>query len=200
MQVTKSKPLFRVLLSFILVGAFCLPGFGSAKAAQASEVLPSAEVNPDYASGEIIVVYQNAEEQGASGGFGLLSADEPDPLEATNFEVIEELVDATEETGTIVLAQIPEGETVEEAIEEAESLPGVAYAQPNYHYALMDELSSADDLVDEYEQTLAELLPADALADVVLPTDDSEAAEDTAFGALATTTDPDNNNSIGYGY
>jgi hypothetical protein len=126
---------------------------------------PNAELD------EIIVVYDNAGAASSrtleAGGLRAQAVDDFKPLETTGFAVIEEVVPATQDSGTIVLAQVPAGTTVAEAVASVSSLPGVAYAQPNFRYFLLDTVDDA----------ALESSPSD-------------------FGTLATTTnDPNNTNA-----
>ncbi|BAK44097.1 subtilisin-like serine protease [Eggerthella sp. YY7918] len=49
----------------------------------------------------------------------------------------EEIAPVTEEQGAVAVAQLSDGITTEEAIQQLEETPGIAYVQPNYSYSLL---------------------------------------------------------------
>lgn len=97
--------------------------------AAAKEERESAE-ELNYIPGQVLVVYEG-------GGIAAMSATEEDSPVS---EVLEVLELPGEETAA--LAEISIEHTVETAVEALEEQPGVAYAQPNYIYVLMDDLAN----------------------------------------------------------
>lgn len=87
----------------------------------------SAEADgPDvaYSSDDIIIVY----------GEDATVKEQKKALKESDLEKVE----TVSEEGNIVRAQIDDGVSVEEAIEEAEKSEAVLYAQPNFRYSLME--------------------------------------------------------------
>lgn len=66
------------------------------------------------------------------------SDSEFEKLEASGFEVVEELGPAPDFESDILVVETPEDLSREEAIELLLDTPGVAYAQPNYFYDLLE--------------------------------------------------------------
>lgn len=134
-----------LLLSVALIGGL-LPG--AAFAEPSSEGEQSENIGtPDNAasSGEILVVF---EDQGV-GAAGLRAFSEESPeevLESADLNVVETVVEESEDLGTILMVEVPEGANEAEMIEEVSALPGVAYAQPNYLYTLPE---GEDDVQEE---------------------------------------------------
>ena len=94
-----------------------------------------------YREDSIIVVL---DDEGASKRKQAAVADEAEEsLADEGIDIEEELADATDDTGTVVEASVPEDLTVAEAVEAAESADGVAHAQPNYVYKLLEDDDSS---------------------------------------------------------
>ena len=65
-----------------------------------------------------------------------------DVIDALGFETTEDLP-ATDDSSTVsVLAEVPDDLTVDEAVALLEDVPGVAYAQPNYVYELVEPVEA----------------------------------------------------------
>lgn len=94
------------------------------------------EPRDDCVPGEVIVVLDDA----GSPVARTFSDDGTIALDELDVNVIEEVAQASETSGTVVSAEIPAGKTVDEAVAELSNAPGVAYAQPNYLYRLIDDV------------------------------------------------------------
>ena len=90
-------------------------------------------------AGEIVVVYDDAGEVSRYRSFG---SEGSTTLYGKDIQVIEEIAPASDGSGTIVAAQVPSGKTVHEVIADLEDAPGIAYAQPNFEYRLIDGLET----------------------------------------------------------
>lgn len=103
--------------------------------AEVAEV-PEAVDEPreDCVPGEVIVVLDDA----GSIGARMLDNEGASPLGDLDLTVVEELAQATDVSGTVVSAEVPVGKTVDETIAALLDAPGIAYAQPNYVYRLID--------------------------------------------------------------
>lgn len=88
-----------------------------------------------YAAEELVIVYDDAGE-GAGSMRALASTSLR--LESAGVTVEEVVADATDDRGTVAVARIQDGRSVEEAVQAAESVSVVAFAQPNYRYELLD--------------------------------------------------------------
>ena len=95
----------------------------------------------EYVPGEVIVVYEESAapvEQTAAEladrGYEVAQPNNPQPLGVQ--------ADAPAQTDTIAVAETPAGVSVEQAVAEVSSLEGVAYAQPNYVYRIVEPMSS----------------------------------------------------------
>ena len=74
-----------------------------------------------------------------------------DLMEETAVESAEEVVDTVADDGTGILATIPKGEDAGDVIETLNGMEGVAYAQPNFRYRMMDTAGEGQlDTNDEY--------------------------------------------------
>lgn len=90
----------------------------------------------ECAPGEVLVEYDDASASGHGGlSLGLM---ESQLSSMAGLEVSETVSDRSEGHGTVVKAEVPEGVDPHEAAGRAEEVPGVASAQPNYIYRLMD--------------------------------------------------------------
>lgn len=96
------------------------------------------EPREDCVPGEVIIVLDDA----GSPVARTFSDDGTTVLGELDVNVIEEVAQASETSGTVVSAEIPAGKTVDEAVAELSNAPGVAYAQPNYLYRLIDDVES----------------------------------------------------------
>ena len=120
------------------------------------QLLSAAQTEADVAPGEVIVVYEDA----------LNAANE----EQTEAEVEQSLDDATSvkvedaevlaselgDMGTVVQVTLEDGASVEAAVEEISQVEGVAYAQPNYAYSLLED-ESDDAALEELDAQEASL-------------------------------------------
>ena len=118
----------------------------SASGDETSTGMPTTDRNGH--SSELIVVLEDRSTRSS----GMLSVQSDDDLtssvaEAVDAQAVERLADSAGlGTGAVSLVQLPENANVEDAVAEAQQLPGVAFAQPNYCYRLMDEpLMRVDD-------------------------------------------------------
>lgn len=108
-------------------------------------------VDGEDADGILITLADGADAQGAlsllSGEGGGEDADqgEASPLAAELADAGLAVTDAGEDSSgrTVVAAQIEGGESVADAVARAQSAPGVAAAQPNYRYELIDDVPEA---------------------------------------------------------
>ena len=132
---------------------------GDLAAAVPLMVPDSPDAGQRYATGEILVEYDNAR---AAGGMSALSVGAMDRVleNKAGLDVVETVVPASKELGTVVKAAAPEGMGVEEAIAAAKAVPGVASAQPNYRYELVDGWDAED--VEAYHEEAAEAAGAAA--------------------------------------
>ncbi|MDO4798408.1 MAG: S8 family serine peptidase [Coriobacteriales bacterium] len=133
----------------------CLCLLGSVLAVFACSTVAFAGV--EYVPGEIIIVYEDQLANASPSAPSSDPNDSDDPfsvsvqsvgdpvsdspaaqLDELGFTVQDELPSDGEETG--VVAQVPQDMSVEDAVATAEQLPGVAYAQPNYVYHLIEPM------------------------------------------------------------
>ena len=188
------RVLLSVALVTLLLPAAALAQTDAAAAAGGAQVVTSAtatgaagvtaaataDEGAAYDSGSIIVVYDDA---AASASAAAECADAVEEgLAEAELAVDEELAAANDDTGTIALVSVPESVDVEDAIEEAEDAPGVAYAQPNYVYKLLEDSDAdADDAddVDDADGSDSD----DAAAVSVLPDDPAAQTSDTSVTA-----------------
>ncbi len=92
-----------------------------------------------YAEGEVLVIYEeNVPET--------LTASSIDSLEVSNVESVVD--DMPGEGGETVLVRLDEGQSVADAVIAVEQQPGVAYAQPNYRYTLIDDIEEEGETTD----------------------------------------------------
>ena len=134
----------------------------------------TADEGAAYEADSIIVGYDDAD---ASASEAAECADAVEEgLAEAGLAVDEELAVANDDTGTIALVSVPENVSVEEAIEEAADAPGVAYAQPNYMYKLLED-GDADAANDDADDS------GDAAATSVLPDDPAAQTSDTSVAA-----------------
>ena len=152
MQAKLGKTLLSLALAFALLPTCAWAGEGDANGTAATDDAATVqetsciEVADDasYVEGELIVVYDDAGADDAAdeGEMATLAAEQDDVAEelaGEGIEVADVLADATDDAGTAVLATIEGDESVEQAIAAAESVEGVAYAQPNYVYSLLED-------------------------------------------------------------
>lgn len=141
------------LAAMLVVGLLPCRAHADDAAADGVEVAPIAE---PHADGEVIVVYDPADVESRS-----FSLDDKQGIESLGYEVTEDIGESSDGAQAVV-ASVPEGKGVEDAIAELEDAPGVAYAQPNYEYALIDEVSApkegavpneVDDGADAFAET-----------------------------------------------
>lgn len=127
------KAIARSLLSLATAGAlaasfvplaYAAPAFDGADAEGSSESV-----------GVIVVLEQSAD------GIGLLSEGVAGALESEGIAVTDE-IDAGDRT--VLVAEPTDGATDEEAAAAASQLPGVAYAQPDYVYELIDGVADSE--------------------------------------------------------
>ena len=113
---------------------------GKETAESGNEESESTNEEPEnIVGGEIIVVYDDAGMSEKRSEKVQKEAEEA--LSDMDIEVEEEVVPAEEGQGTVVTAQIPEEMSVGEAVGHAMADERVSYAQPNFTYELMEEIS-----------------------------------------------------------
>lgn len=144
-KVTSACAAAVLAVSLVPAPAFARADLGAASAEGALAL--SAEglhyTAGSYVTGEILVEYDNASSSGLIRGMslGTMSA----TLEReTGIEVVKTVVPVGKETGALVKAATPEGMSIEEAVASARAVPGVANAQPNFRYELVDGWDSDD--------------------------------------------------------
>ena len=124
----------------VLFGATLL----SAAPAFASDAGSAAGAAQDVAPGEVIVVYEKAQNTlGAMSTQQAESTVEESVERATSFEVedVEVLASQLGDYGTAVQVTLEDGASVESAVDELSQMDGVAFAQPNFHYGLLEDVS-----------------------------------------------------------
>lgn len=135
------KTVARLLLSFSLVFS-TVPAAAWAQPAVDDAEGSDCAVETQYAPDQIIVVYDDA-------GDDADAAQVEEEVEDTGLQVTDVIADATEDTGTMVVADVADGQDVQDAIEAAEEVPGVAYAQPDYTYVPLEDDTTAKQLTDD---------------------------------------------------
>ena len=96
-----------------------------------------------YATDEILVEYDNSFGSGRARALSLNAMSVALEQEA-GLSVVDTVASSNDWMGTVVKAEVPEGMDVDSAVERAKEVPGVAYAQPNFHYELVDGWNEAD--------------------------------------------------------
>lgn len=133
-KVATSALAAAVACSFTPVAAFASPVAGGQGAGQAS--------GPEFKDGEIIVTLDNAtgSHRIATQSAHALS----DEIESTlGADSVETIADASKDSGTVVSIDLADGMSVEAAVAKASKLDGVAHAQPNYIYRLLENNAPA---------------------------------------------------------
>ncbi|WP_158295169.1 S8 family serine peptidase [Eggerthella lenta] len=140
----------------------------TAFAAEPVENLDSVDpILEPHVADEVIVVY------GAAPGDVRAFSIDPEPdIESFGYEIDERLGKGPIEEEQAVVASVPEGKSVEDAIVELEGTPGIAYAQPNYEYSLFDEVGLPASGVDGRNGDVEEYADALASADARAKTND----------------------------
>ena len=142
-NVSKLRGLMSIALAVCIASPSVAWGevIADATKAQSEEAEPAiveTDTGAAYRGGQIIIAFDNA--QDGSSSLGSMSVENvTQKLESEGIEVEEELSQANAVSGDIVLAEVTDGKSVDEAIEAAEMLPGVAWAQPNYRYEALGE-------------------------------------------------------------
>ena len=96
----------------------------------------SGEALDSYATDHILVIFDD----GTTGTYSTSEladqavAEAKYTLEEKGYAITETLSEAKENVGSIASVDIPQGTSVESAVEEAKDIQGVAYAQPDYIY------------------------------------------------------------------
>lgn len=98
----------------------------------------------------IVIVYDDAGDEGLAPLKGIRMRGS---LLARGIKFQELVSEATDKTGSVVYAEVGDSVGIDEAISRAEQIDGVAYAQPNYTYHLLENGTStagsvADDAAD----------------------------------------------------
>lgn len=114
--------------------------------ADETAALDAASIDEPHIDNEVIVVYESGR---VGDGMRADALDAGPDIESFGYDVVEVLGDDVD-SGQAVVADIPEDRSVESAIEELEEMPGVAYAQPNYEYSLLDGASVKATTNDPY--------------------------------------------------
>ena len=125
------------VLTFIVGTAYMHIGAATAFAEQE---------NPAASETELFVVLEEDGEESA-----VIDAAIDNLMEETAVESAEEVVDTVADDGAGILVTIPEGEDAVDVLESLNGMDGIAYAQPNFRYRMMDAGSEAQpDTNDEY--------------------------------------------------
>lgn len=132
--------IFAILMAIMLAAT---PGYGVQAAPEEQDGQPvtvqedkGSEEQAAYISDEIVVVYED-EDVSVKKSKKIQNAAKKE-LAASDIEVSETVVSSSDNQGTVVVADIPDNLSVEEAVKEAEEKKHVSYAQPNYVYQLME--------------------------------------------------------------
>ncbi len=159
-----------------LVGAACALVLGAGLVPTAAFADPSALEGAQPSSGaaagsfvsdEIIVVFGRDASPAA--------ADEVQgEMRARALSADETIASASTAGGKAVVARVEEGMSIDEAIERAEQIPGVEYAQPNYRYYLPEDAAS----VNGESDSQASGAPSTFADDAATSVDDSDAAKE----------------------
>ncbi|MDR2420501.1 MAG: S8 family serine peptidase [Oscillospiraceae bacterium] len=120
------KRIFSLLLSLAMLLAPALP-----QGAGAAEIPAPEGAGTEYVPGEVIVVFK--ESVGALKAASVIDSSDAEGAETLDISA----------GGITELVELPPDISVEDAIEEFERDPNVAYAQPNYIYTLADYEVSA---------------------------------------------------------
>ena len=100
-----------------------------------------------------------------SDGESTLAAD----LADAGLSVADQMEDA--DGNAVVAANITDGKSVSDAVAAAQAVPGVASAQPNYVYDLVDDVPSADDEATSESEAAAEDEGVSVLSATSMPND-----------------------------
>lgn len=133
----------------LTVGMGWLPSVAFADESAASDTVLIDEPHIDD---EVIVVYDSGQ---VCDGMRADTFDAGPDIESLGYDVVEVLGDDID-SGQTVVTRVPEGKTVESAIEELEEMPGVAYAQPNYEYSLFADANVETTTNDPYCKNAAD--------------------------------------------
>lgn len=131
-----------LVCSLMPAAAFAASGGQGGQASSASYVTSKGA---QIAEDEIIVEYDDSSSTGSMSTFST-SSTESTLARELDAESIETIAEPSAQSGSIVSVQLPEGLDVDSAVEQAASVPGVKFAQPNFKYSLL-ETSSSDDTV-----------------------------------------------------
>ncbi len=99
---------------------------------------------------EIIVVYDDAGVSEAKSEKIQEQAEEV--LDDAEAKVTEEVAESSDQQGTVVVAQIPEDQNMEETIDQIEADENVSFVQPNFVYSALGEVHPIDELLEEEER------------------------------------------------
>ena len=115
---------------------------GEQKEVSAENTVQNTETPDNVVENEIIVVYDDAgvSEKKSEN----IQEAAQDALADMDIEVTKEVAESSEEQGTVVTAEIPEGMGLEEAIEEVAKDENVSYAQPNYKYEFLENIETEE--------------------------------------------------------
>ena len=184
MRKLAGRLVLSVALACLLVpsAAWAQPAQAAQTAVQEAEASVSTGVDiPEdavYEDDAIIVVYEDAD--GGDAAAQQAAEQTTEELDEAGLAVEEVLVEADADTAATVLATVPGGADVEEAIAAAEDVEGVAYAQPNYVYELVDdgweaEELSAEECAEPEAEEAAEATSDSALDTAAVPSDPAAA-------------------------
>ena len=95
---------------------------------------------------EIIVVYDDAGVSEAKSEKIQEQAEEV--LDDAEAKVTEEVAESSDQQGTVVVAQIPEEQNMEETIDQIEADENVSFVQPNFVYSAVGEVHPIDELLE----------------------------------------------------
>lgn len=98
----------------------------------------------DAESGELIVVYEDSRKGERAAENAADTLDSEFSVEDTDV-----LADSTDNSGEVQMLTLEDESNVEDAIEEMEKIPGVAYAQKNFRYYLLEGTDSANPLPND---------------------------------------------------
>lgn len=145
-QIRRACPLLKKAAAAMTCGALAASltpaaAFAAMSAAGAAGVDRSGTANQtaadgEYVEGEILVQFDNAKSKGCQvQSFGALSSSVENALGAQDVELVAK---ADKHSGSVVEVKLAQGESIEDAVAAAKELPGVASAQPNYIYRLLE--------------------------------------------------------------
>lgn len=126
MNLTRKMKTTAFIVAFSLLFVTCLSGLESGAVYAAED--EKTKIAGEYAENEILVVFED----------DINEKEAKKVVEDQNGEEFSVLDTLQDEVAGVV--ELPEEQTVEEAVSEYERDPDIAYAQPNYKYKLAEEI------------------------------------------------------------